>query len=53
MVVGRALMRRLLGLILVLCLMPLSAGVLADELERIVAVAQGGATDLALRLLAK
>jgi hypothetical protein len=53
MVVDRALMRRLLGLILVVCLMPLSAGVLADELERIVAVAQGGATDLALRLLAK
>lgn len=53
MVVDHSLMRRLLGLMLLTCLLTLSARALADELERIVAVAQGGATDLALRLLAK
>jgi hypothetical protein len=46
-------MRRVLGLMLLACLMTLSARAPADELERIVAVAQGGAADLALRLLAK
>jgi hypothetical protein len=53
MVVDHSLMRRLLGVMLVACLLTLSARTPADELERIVAVAQGGATDLALRLLAK
>lgn len=53
MVVDHTLMRRRLGLMLLACLLTLSARAPADELERIVAVAQGGATDLALRLLAK
>jgi hypothetical protein len=53
MIVDHSLMRRLLGLIVLACLLTVSARALADELERIVAVAQGGATDLALRLLAK